>query len=43
MTINTQYIQKVKPSDVKVPMFKFEDSDYKSTFDFKTDAPKDKF
>ena len=43
MTINTQYIQKVKPSDVKVPMFKFEDFEYKSTFDFKTEAPKDKF
>ena len=43
MTINTQYIQKVKPSDVKVPMFMFEDFEYKSTFDFKTEAPKDKF
>ena len=43
MTINTQYIQDVKHSDIKVPMFKFEDFEYKSTFDFKTEAPKDNF
>ena len=43
MTINTQYIQRTKSSEVKVPKFKFEDYEYKSTFDFKVDAPKDNY
>ena len=43
MTINTQYIQAANQPLVKVPKFKFENSEFKSTFDFRTSMPVDKY